>query len=63
MNEPVWAEAPEWAEWCAQDQNGRWYWYEHEPVRKLNQFAPSKGRWREAIANKWHPVLNQRGIE
>lgn len=30
-NKPDWSIAPEWAEFLAQDDNGRWYWYEHEP--------------------------------
>jgi len=28
---PSWDDAPEWAQWRAQDENGAWYWYEMEP--------------------------------
>ena len=32
MNNPSWKDAPEWANWVAQDRNGDWFWYEHEPM-------------------------------
>ena len=28
---PSWDDAPEYANWLAQDENGMWYWYEIEP--------------------------------
>ena len=32
MNEePDWFYAPKWANFVAQDSNGHWYWFEHEP--------------------------------
>lgn len=33
---PPWSEAPPWAMWRAQDENGRWYWYEIEPEQHTN---------------------------
>ncbi len=29
---PKWKDAPEWANFRAQDANGYWYWYEKKPV-------------------------------
>lgn len=31
QNKPNWADAPEWAGWLAQDEDGQWYWYCSEP--------------------------------
>ena len=28
---PQWADAPEWAQWLAQDQCGAWWWYDGKP--------------------------------
>ena len=28
---PDWSDAPEWADYLAQDANGTWYWYEGKP--------------------------------
>jgi len=32
MSKPDWKNAPEWANWLAQDNNGNWYWYEYKPI-------------------------------
>jgi len=29
---PNWDDAPDWANWLAQDEDGEWYWFEHRPV-------------------------------
>jgi hypothetical protein len=28
---PNWKDAPEWANWLAQDEYGYWFWYEYRP--------------------------------
>jgi hypothetical protein len=28
---PDWKDAPEWANWLAQDKDGHWYWFEKLP--------------------------------
>jgi hypothetical protein len=28
---PQWSKAPTWANWRAQDENGAWWWFSHEP--------------------------------
>ena len=33
-----WADAPEWAQWLAMDQDADWYWYAHRP-------EPIGGEW------------------
>lgn len=39
INEPDDADAPEWANWKAQDENGMWWWYGKKPR------ATSSGHW------------------
>jgi len=29
---PDWKDAPEWANWLAQDEDGEWPWFEEEPT-------------------------------
>lgn len=31
MNKPDWKDAPEWAVWLAQDEDGLWWWHEQKP--------------------------------
>ena len=28
---PSWSEAPEWANYLTQDEDGQWYWFEKKP--------------------------------
>lgn len=39
MSKMDWSDAPEWANFLAQDADGRWFWYEYLPTN-----APSD-RW------------------
>lgn len=62
MSKPDWNEAPEWANFLAQDSNGAWSWFEQEPL------VGDSGGWRclygdceEAASNpKWQSTLEQR---
>jgi hypothetical protein len=27
-----WNNAPEWANWCAMDSDGHWFWFENKPL-------------------------------
>lgn len=53
---------PEWARWVAQDANGNWWAYEHEPNEgatswyenevgryQLLKKAPPNGDWRDSL--------------
>lgn len=31
MNKPDWKDAPEYANYLAQDGSGAWYWFENQP--------------------------------
>jgi hypothetical protein len=39
MTKPDWGKAPDWANWCAQDQDGQWYWYKNKPQWKDSFWA------------------------
>lgn len=41
MIKPEWSNAPEWANYMAMDQSGKWFWFENEP--KLDE---AEGIWR-----------------
>lgn len=36
-NKPNWNDAPEWANYLAQDKTGRWWWFKDEPVIRGEQ--------------------------
>lgn len=36
MSKPDWKDAPDLAEWLAQDGNGVWWWYAQRPILSLN---------------------------
>lgn len=49
MNKPDWKDAPEWANWLAQDEvaNGEcWVWFEDKPYF-------NNGCWMPSSAKKW----------
>ena len=64
---PSWDDAPEWAQWLAMDENGRWFWYEFKPVCKQAYWLGDdfyNGDMEEALPNTsfWDKSLEQRKI-
>ena len=62
---PSWDKAPEWANWLAQDANGRWFWFKLEPL--INEefeewLSPSDNELAEygAPCENWRATLIQR---
>jgi hypothetical protein len=56
---PEWKDAPEWAQWAAQDFDGDWYWFENKPIQLEFGWASSTGRiqninqdWRESLERR-----------
>ncbi len=43
INKPAWSEAPEWAEWQAQDEDGHWHWYDAKPDAFDRQWDSNHG--------------------
>lgn len=64
MSKPSWDDAPEWAQFVAQDQSGAWYWYEYEPSMLSDQWhEPSdEGRVNQAyvLGDGWVDTLEHR---
>lgn len=46
---PDWKDAPEWAQYSARDEDGRWFWHQAPPY-----FIDYCGAWR-SIA-RWEPT-------
>lgn len=63
---PSWDDAPEWAQWLAQDEDGEWFWYEDKPFLGVSIWnAPFLGKALAAyeceIENpNWRDTLEQR---
>ena len=63
MNKPDWKDAPEWAQWLAQDEDGTWWWYENAPKVILSRTWFDSGRARKVSDNyseNWRESLEQR---
>lgn len=64
MTKPDWKDAPEWAQWLAQDGNGDWYWYESAPFVISNSWMPQRDgnlqRAEDLIEDDWRESLEQR---
>lgn len=63
MNKPSWSEAPSWAMWLAQNDDGQWYWYENKPLVCINMgyHCAERGRYEEATCEEdWDDTLESR---
>ena len=67
QNKPSWADAPEWANWLAQGENGFWEWHSDKPVIFYNGWDIDKGKnlkWDAAgdgkVIGDWKATLEQR---
>jgi hypothetical protein len=61
--QPDWSTAPEWANWLAQDENGRWCFYDMKPETNPNGQWKCTGFGRFANCEKivgWENTLQQR---
>ena len=57
---PSWDDAPEWANWLAQDENGEWYWYEDMPVKRTNYWIVEDCKHAGANVDNWKNTLEER---
>jgi hypothetical protein len=60
-NKPDWKDAPDWANWAAQDYDGRWFWFENKPIAGFNVFM-AEGRMEpvKKVNTKWKQTTQQR---
>lgn len=57
-----WDEAPEWANWVAQDEDGEWWWFEDKPNFDDTFWAVADGKCElvEDSALDWKTTLEKR---
>ena len=55
---PTWNTAPGWAQYLAMDQDGEWFWHEHEPYTAEEEWL-SEGRCERVLGN-WDESLEPR---
>jgi hypothetical protein len=67
QNKPKWDEAPEWAEWLAQDYDGLWVFYEHPVETYHNEWLEQDGfdgkigrREKGEVLGDWRDTLESR---
>ena len=61
QQKPDWLNAPEWANWLAQDSCGRWHWFENKPTEKSNSFQTNSSlRICFGSIKNWQQTLEQR---
>jgi len=59
---PRWEDSPDWANWLAQDKDGRWMWYDAKPDQDFDCWVAShKGEFVEfAYIEEWQVTLEGR---
>ena len=66
MQKPKWKDAPCWARYLAQNDDGQWVWYEKRPSLAFRMgyfFAENGGEYEEAeYADDWHTTLEERPL-
>jgi len=58
-NKPDWKDAPDWANYLAQDSSGAWYWYNNKPIRCLGAWD-ANGQKEKIPINNWYETLESR---
>lgn len=71
QNKPSWADAPEWAEWLCQSDDGMWFWLAREPrlndagweTNHVSRSAYAAGdQVEEHIIGDWRDTLERRPV-
>lgn len=61
---PDWKDAPEWANWLAQDLTGAWYWYERRPNLLTHAWDELTGGKIQSVDHpSWSKSLEERPHE
>jgi len=61
MCKPQWKDAPDWANFMAQDENGRWFWYSERPLSRVDRWIVSlSGRLKAVPVINWEDSLQER---
>jgi len=58
---PNWKDAPEWANYLAQDEDSVWYWFENKPQASIRMWMEYKGEYKIANPSKsWKKSLEKK---
>lgn len=62
QNKPSWKDAPKWAEWLAQDEDGEWKWLAGLPGKYVDGWTAVKikGCCKGLTLGDWHDTLEKR---
>lgn len=62
QNKPGWNDAPEWAEWLAQDEDGEWKWLAGLPGKYVDGWTAVKikGCCKGLVLGDWRDTLEKR---
>lgn len=65
MRKPSWDDAPEWAQWLAQDGDGAWWWCEAEPkaAHTIEEWITASRVAEASYAHNWRETLEERPHE
>ena len=65
QNKPSWKDAPEWAEWLAQDEDGEWKWLAGLPGKYVDGWTAVKikGHCKGIALGDWRDTLEKRPEE
>src|SRR6056297_1793906 len=58
-----WEKAPDWANWAAMDEDGRWYWFEEQALTSVYTWIDTGGEYEEfeaPPASDWKESLTKR---
>jgi hypothetical protein len=62
-NKPSWGDAPNWANWLAQDGNCVWYWYDRKPTAGSATWNPDGSCQYATTTKNWESTLERRPEE
>lgn len=62
MSKPDWKDAPEWANYLAQDECGEWWWFEGRPEQTDDCTWDYGGKALSSVGQNldWHETLERR---
>ncbi|MGL4755865.1 MAG: hypothetical protein ACRCXB_26205 [Aeromonadaceae bacterium] len=65
QNKPSWKDAPEWAEWLAQDKHGDWWWHNETTKTRISEFdsVGAKESNTGEVLGDWRDTLERRPID
>lgn len=65
QNKPSWLDAPEWAEWLSQDEDGEWKWLAGLPGKYVDGWTAViiKGCCKGLVLGDWRDTLERRPVD